>query len=130
MTRIIIDDVHDQASLIHALHAVRKAFRDARAFEQHESTFSRFDILLEAGDGAAVIDGVRVRRLDAAEPERRRNSKVNGQDARLMPCPSRGKHHRLTDCWSCWSDVMRGAALEPEVLAADGWAADPNGSGR
>jgi hypothetical protein len=88
MTRIIIDDVHDQFSLVHALHAVRKAFRDARAFERQESRFSRFDILLEAGDGIAVIDGVRVRRLDTAEPERGRNGKVNGQHARLVPCPS------------------------------------------
>ena len=74
-----------------------------------------------------VIDGVRVRSLDTAEPERRRSSKVNGQDARLMPCPSRGTHHRLTDCWSCWSDVMRAAALEPEVLATAGWQPDSAG---
>jgi hypothetical protein len=127
MTRIIIDDVHDQFSLVHALSAVRKAFRDGRAFEKEETSFSRFDILLEAGDGIAVIDGVRVRRLEAAEPDRGGNSKVNGQDATLMPCPSRGTHRQLTDCWSCWSDVMRGAALEPEVLAAAAWHSDSAG---
>ena len=128
MTRILIDDVHDQISLTHALHAVHKAFREPGAFDQGESTFSRFDILLEAGDGFAVIDGVPVR--DLARDEREKDPRfdtVKGHNTRLMPCPSRGTHRRLTDCWQCWSDVMRGAALEPEVLAAACWADQENG---
>ncbi len=39
-----------------------------------------------------------------------------------VPCPRRGLHARLVDCWMCWCDVMRGAAIEPEVLAPDAWA--------
>ena len=37
-----------------------------------------------------------------------------------VPCPGRGMHARLTDCWMCWSDVHRGAATHAEVLAPEG----------
>ena len=40
------------------------------------------------------------------------------------PCPDRGTHERLTECWRCWSDVMRGVLLEPEAVRRDVWSAD------
>jgi hypothetical protein len=38
-----------------------------------------------------------------------------------VPCPDRGTHLRLTDCWRCWADVMRGADIETEVLTDRRW---------
>jgi hypothetical protein len=38
-----------------------------------------------------------------------------------VACPDRGTHRQLTDCWRCWSDVMRGADIETEVLADRRW---------
>lgn len=40
---------------------------------------------------------------------------------RLVLCPARGTHTRLTDCWACWADVVRGAAMEAEVLVGGAW---------
>ena len=39
---------------------------------------------------------------------------------RYVPCPGRGTHARLAECWMCWSDVHRGAATRAEVLAPEG----------
>lgn len=36
--------------------------------------------------------------------------------ASWVPCPRRGQHEALTDCWMCWSDVHRGACLEEHVV--------------
>ncbi len=38
-----------------------------------------------------------------------------------VPCPQRGEHRRLVDCWLCWSDVMRGVILEPQAIRSDAW---------
>ena len=35
-----------------------------------------------------------------------------------VPCPARGTHAKLTDCWMCWSDVHRAAILPEWALAA------------
>lgn len=37
-----------------------------------------------------------------------------------LPCPERGQHSWLADCWMCWSDVHRGAASLDEVLTPEG----------
>lgn len=34
----------------------------------------------------------------------------------LVPCPLRGTHLRLTDCWACWCDVTRGHVTADQVL--------------
>ena len=33
-----------------------------------------------------------------------------------VPCPERGQHRVLTECWMCWSDVHRGAITEQQAL--------------
>ena len=33
-----------------------------------------------------------------------------------VPCPGRGTHARLTDCWMCWCDVHRGAIAAHDAL--------------
>ena len=33
-------------------------------------------------------------------------------------CSKAGTHHKLTDCWMCWSDVQRGSLTELDVLAS------------
>lgn len=40
---------------------------------------------------------------------------------KYVPCPGRGTHLRLTECWACWSDVHRGAVVETDVLNEDAW---------
>ena len=40
---------------------------------------------------------------------------VGGSGA-LVPCPRRGIHERLTDCWACWCDVTRGHVAPERVL--------------
>ena len=36
---------------------------------------------------------------------------------RYVPCPHRGTHKKLIECWMCWCDVTRGAATASQVLA-------------
>ena len=36
---------------------------------------------------------------------------------RYVPCPKRGTHAQLTECWMCWSDVQRGAISARQALA-------------
>jgi len=33
-----------------------------------------------------------------------------------VPCPRRGTHLKLIECWACWCDVMRGAVAAELVL--------------
>lgn len=35
-----------------------------------------------------------------------------------VPCPERGTHARLVECWMCFCDVAYGHATADEVLAA------------
>jgi len=48
------------------------------------------------------------------------NQKINLADP-FIPCPQRGTHSRLTDCWMCFTDVdadriaLRDAVAEPQV---------------
>lgn len=125
MTRIIIDDVHDRFTLAHAIEAIQMAFAEDDAFEQETVHFPKFDIKVEA-ESVRRINGVLVRRLGSPEED-------DGQDddevdappiAPLVPCPNRGQHARLGDCWMCWSDVMRGDAIEADVLTEEAWRSD------
>lgn len=34
-----------------------------------------------------------------------------------VPCPQRGTHERLAECWMCFSDIQRGAINLADVLA-------------
>jgi hypothetical protein len=35
---------------------------------------------------------------------------------KYIPCPQRGLHDKLVDCWMCWCDVMSGSARLKDVL--------------
>ena len=99
MTRIVIEGAQNREGLIAALAVVLEVMNHDGAFEHEEQRFL---------------------------PEAPREDRSAGPDPPngplpLIPCPSRGTHTRLTDCWMCWSDVMRGAALEPEVLNLAAW---------
>lgn len=37
-----------------------------------------------------------------------------------VPCPERGDHAWLADCWACWSDVHRGAISLDMALSGQG----------
>lgn len=106
MTRIIIEGLHDRASLLAALSVVMETFNHDQSYLEDEHVF-----LPDRPTGQPGTNEV--------EP-----SAETPPPKPLIPCPRRGQHQRLTDCWMCWSDVMRGAALEPEVLTAEAWGRD------
>ena len=59
--------------------------------------------------------------LDAADTDPRRGVLVDGTRSsgpvRYVSCAARGTHVRLTECWMCWSDVMRGVIDEADAVA-------------
>jgi hypothetical protein len=106
MTRIIIEDVTNLKDLLEAISTVSAVFADGASFEIEQHTFSR------SPDTRQVeMEG---RPLEP-EPVRPRCALP------YQPCPRRGQHLRLADCWMCWADVQRGAAIEMDVLAAEAW---------
>ena len=111
MTRVIIEGLSDRTALINAISAVLAVLNQEGAFEQDEHVFAPSDP--PVATDAADEEG------DSAEHRLAPSAPVP-----YVPCPRRGTHERLTDCWMCWSDVMRGAALEPEVLAPAAWPLD------
>lgn len=36
-----------------------------------------------------------------------------------VPCPRRGLHARVAECWLCWTDVAFGYATASQVLAPE-----------
>lgn len=108
MTHIIIEDVDSVADLHRALSIVTEVFADRWAFDQQNQIFTKHP----SDEG-----------LLENEPYRER---ADGDERPVpmpyMPCPRRGSHQRLVDCWMCWSDVHRGAAVECDALA-DTWDA-------
>lgn len=107
MTRIIIEGVGSRAALLGALSVVMEVFNTDRAYEDEERVF----VPSEEPDPL-----VETRSQPPAAP-------APTLTMPLVACPKRGQHDRITECWMCWSDVMRGAALEPEVLAPGAWSA-------
>ncbi|QSR30509.1 hypothetical protein CFI00_08320 [Nocardioides sp. S5] len=103
MTRIIIEGLHNRASLLAALSAVMETLNHDDSYLEDEHVFIPSQPTAQA-----------------SEP----TSAQTPPPKALTPCPRRGQHHVLTDCWMCWSDVMRGAALEPEVLTNEAWTRD------
>ncbi|GAA5153915.1 hypothetical protein GCM10023340_36610 [Nocardioides marinquilinus] len=119
MTRIVIDDVDGPEDLLRALAAVQTAFASGRAdYAARQEYFSR------PSDGPGGPGG-----RDGPVPplSRLRPGEVRAivpdlpSPARFAPCPRRGAHVRLEDCWSCWSDVRRGACAAVDVLAPEAW---------
>lgn len=112
--RIVIDDV-EISNLDLALAAVRRYFTEPRLFDEDLVHIDQFDIALEtiSGPAGVIVDGVRVRRLHQPLAV-----------TSYVPCPRRGEHTKLTECWMCWSDVMSGAALEYDALTPWAWFGD------
>jgi hypothetical protein len=104
MTRIIIEGLSDRTSLLAALSVVMETFN-------HDDTYLEDEHVFIPGPPAE----------QSAEPA---TSAEAPPPMPLIPCARRGQHQALTDCWMCWSDVMRGAALEPQVLTAEAWTRD------
>jgi hypothetical protein len=102
VTRIIIEGLQDRASLLSALSVVLDVFNHEDSYRQTEHVF--------------VPD-------ESPEPQPWPTSTPVERPTLMpfTPCPERGRHQRLVECWMCWCDVMRGAALEPEVLAPAAW---------
>ena len=130
MTRVIIEGLHNRASLINAISVVLDTLNHDEAYSHAEHVF-----VPNAPDGGDV-DGT-TEASGAPEddtplhPDPATGLRRVAGPTPFIPCPRRGTHEVLTDCWMCWSDVMRGAALEPEVLSLAAWrgdAASPDGA--
>lgn len=111
MTRIIIDDVDDIQDLYNALAAVTQVFtKNLEKFDSDEEYFSK------GPNEACECDDCLRSRLTERQP-----IAEIATPTPYIPCPDRGNHLRLTDCWACWCDVHRGACLEVDVLAPEAW---------
>jgi len=107
--RIIINDLHHAGDVLAAIAAITATLSDPAGWEVDEHVFSK------VGDESATADPT---------PAWEQQVVVQVDDAigtcRLVPCRHRGQHHRLVDCWMCWSDVHRGAIrLDQAVSNAD-----------
>ena len=109
MTTIIIKHVDNVQDLLNAISAVTQVFSDPARFDSGEEVFSKWD-----GEPCGCDDCV-----DRIETEQ--GSAIAAPLVPYLSCPGRGTHLRLIDCWACWSDVYRGAALETDVLAPQAW---------
>lgn len=120
MTRVIIEGLSDRSSLIAAISLVLEVMNTDDAYIRDENVFvpttadSSVEIEAEEDGGAELKTG---HVGDSKIGQLRRP----GQPTPWIACPRRGTHEALVHCWLCWSDVMRGAALEPEVLSAEFW---------
>lgn len=104
--QIIINDIEDVSDMLAALSAVTATLCDPSAWyvEQHVFTKQRRDHPpSQQADRTGPDMQLVAIQVDDAMGSRR-----------LMPCPRRGTHRRLTDCWMCWSDVHR-AAVGPST---------------
>jgi hypothetical protein len=97
MFEVHIEGVLSKPDLVLAIEAVLTAFDDV-------------------GHGVAVGE-LRCMRADHDSGFRCDLIAAPVPTSHLAPCPRRGFHLRLTECWACWSDVVRGSALETDVLA-------------
>lgn len=99
MTDIHIEGVLSKADLRQALARVHTAFDDA--------------------ENAEVLHEIRCQRETGTHFVCEANARP--LHTNLVPCPECGTHRRLTECWLCWSDVVRGAAIETDVLSDSAW---------
>jgi len=109
MTRIIIDGVEDPADLYNALAAVADVFTNPAKFESEEECFSK-----GPQEGCECEDCQRKRAVGNPEPIAEIAAPMP-----CIPCPNRGTHLTLQQCWACWCDVHRGACLPSEVLSPE-----------
>jgi len=120
MTRVIIEGLRDRASLINAISVVLDTLNSDDAYTHAEHVF-----VPQAPDGAEEAEPTEDSEVPEANPTLQPDPAAgmtrDSGPTPFIPCPRRGTHELLTDCWMCWSDVMRGAALEPEVLNLRAW---------
>lgn len=114
MTRIIIDDVDTIQDLYNALAAVTQAFSDPHTFDSEEQYFAKSPEPQAVGRVGRASQPT----LDIESP---RLAGESTKGVSYSPCPRRGTHHRLSECWACWCDVQLGACLEVDVLAPEAW---------
>jgi hypothetical protein len=121
VTRIVIENVSTRTELVEVLTVVLEVMDAEGAFEEPQQVFSPQGStepdLAPPDPGPETVRLVDLARAPWNRP-------------RALPyaaCPDRGVHERLTDCWLCWSDVMRGVLLEPEALRRDRWLQDVAG---
>lgn len=120
MTRVIIEGLRDRASLINAISAVLDTLNGDDAYTHAEHVFAPHTP--DGAEGAESSEDADVPEANTAfESDPAAGMKRDSGPRPFIPCPRRGTHERLTDCWMCWSDVMRGAVLEPEVLTPAAW---------
>jgi hypothetical protein len=111
MTRVIIEGLVDRRSLLSAISVVLEVLNHDDAYLEEEQVF--------IPGGGAVQDPMGVSGGHSTPPIALPDQPQ--AIGHLIPCPRRGIHTRLADCWMCWCDVMRGAALEPEVVTTAAW---------
>ena len=113
MTRIIIDDVTNAEDLLNALATVQAAFAAGRAeYGSRQEYFSQTPE--QAVDGVRPLPPLRRGEVRQIVPD------LPGPTP-WVPCPARGTHLRLADCWVCWSDVHRRACTRVDVLSPEAW---------
>ncbi len=109
MTRIIIDRVENPTDLYNAFAAVADVFTDPAKFESEEEYFSK-----GPQEGCECEDCQRKRNARNPEPIAEIAAPMP-----YMPCPNRGTHLTLQECWACWCDVHRGGCLPSDVLSPE-----------
>jgi hypothetical protein len=116
MTRVIIEGLVDRQSLVNAISVVLQALNHDEAYLEEEHVF------IPGGDpDSDPIGGSRGRSGQPASLPSRAENTWQAFGPPMIACPRRGTHTRVTDCWMCWCDVMRGVALEPEVVTTAEW---------
>ena len=125
---VIIDDLTDIDDLVELMNYLTRALASGNI----EHLIETGTLTLTKGGGpsaAQIADMVRLDEddeclnswhregctcvADAAATDPRQEVLVDAErhdgPVLYVPCPSRGLHAHLTDCWMCWSDVHRGA---------------------
>lgn len=117
--RIVIDHLRHPSDLLAALSVVLETMNLPGAFDIEEHVFRR-----HGAAGPSPVDTAATGCPDEPfDPDPAVGMTPHTGPTPYVPCPHRGTHTRLTDCWMCWSDVMRGAALEAECLTEVAWRA-------
>jgi len=140
MAVVIIDDLTDVEDVVELMNYLARAL----AAGNTEHLTEAGTLTLTRGSGPTVAQLEDLVRLDdedhdcqvawhrqgcscvadaaATDPRRRVLLDRTRHDGPVpyLPCPERGVHARLADCWMCWCDVHRGAARLNEVLTPQG----------
>lgn len=111
--KIIIRGVHDYADLVSALASVTNSALIVGFFDQEEAMFSRVNEP-PVPTAAELAEMVGLDQADESAEQCGGQPELPLPDGawqipgpiQYVPCPQKGQHERLTDCWMCWSDAM------------------------